>query len=190
MKRLFATVAVLLNLHTLTLAQDADRPPRGQGYIFIGAATHQLGASAGFGGEFYSAMGLGGGFEGATVGFNSSANGNSNWIGMGSADVTYHFFRKKIEGHAVPFVSGGYTSFFGQDTLTYPLPTSGCAYSCGGNHTNGFNIGGGADILVAKHAGVRFDLRYYGHGGRILWASFPNDAQLNFVAFRIGLTFR
>jgi len=189
MKGLIVAAGFLLMLPAFAPAQDADYLPRGQGYIFFGLATHKLGATAGFGGEFYSAMGLGGSFEGATTGFYKSTNGNSNWIGLGSADLTYHFFPKKIQGHAAPFVSGGYTNFFGQDVCSGVGPC-GPGHVYGGNHTNGFNVGGGVDVFAAKRVGVRFDVRYYGHGGRILWASFPNDAQLNFVAFRVGVTFR
>jgi hypothetical protein len=149
MKRLMLAAASLLMVPVLTLAQEADRPPRGQGYIFVGVATHQLGATAGFGGEFYSAMGLGGSFEGATIGFSSSTNGNSNWIGMGSADVTYHFFPKKIQGHAVPFLSGGYTNFFGQDVAAQYTGRLSA-----GNFTNGFNLGGGVDVFASKHLGA------------------------------------
>jgi len=148
-----------------------------------------MGAVAGFGGEYIHRNGLGAGLEVGTAGFNTSTNGNPNWIGTGSADASYHFFANSIDGHAVPFVTGGYTSFFGQDTLV-PSTAPGCEYNCGGTHTNGYNLGGGVDIFATKHIGMRLDVRYYGHGGRILWASFPSDAQLNFVAFRIALTFR
>ena len=56
--------------------------------------------------------------------------------------------------------------------------------------TNGFNLGGGADLLSTKHPGLRFDVRYYGHGGRILKNAYPDVAEFSFVAFRVGLTFR
>jgi hypothetical protein len=138
-----------------------------------------MGITAGFGGE-YIGGGVGLGVEFAAAGLGTvEGEGcclNPNTIGMGSADLFYHFFRKKV---VAPFVAGGYTTFFGQDTDTR-----------GGNHTNGYNVGGGVDLFASKHGSLRFDVRYNGHGGRILWASFPNDAQLDFLAFRIGFTFR
>jgi predicted small secreted protein len=179
MKKVITAVALLLMVPTLVSAQNTDHQSRGLGYVFVGPATNQMGMTAGFGGEGYAYKGLGVGVELGTAGFDKSANGNPNWIGVGSADLSYHFFPKKIRGRAAPFVTGGCTFFFGQDTDT-----------AGGNVTHGFNVGGGVDIFAAKHAGVRFDVRYNAHGGRILWASFPNLAQLSFVAFRVGLTFR
>jgi hypothetical protein len=178
MKKLIATAVLLLVLPTVVLTQNTDQKSQGLGYVFIGAGTRHTGLSTGFGGEYIDKSGLGVGAELATTGWDTSTNGNPNWIGLGSADLSYHFLRKKIQGYA-PFVSGGYTIFFGQDTDTP-----------GGNKTNGFNLGGGVDLFASKHVGARFDVRYNAHGGRILWASFPNVAQFSFVAFRISLTFR
>jgi opacity protein-like surface antigen len=179
MKKLIATVALLLMVAASVSAQNTDHQPQGLGYVFLGAGTHQMGLTAGFGGEGYVYKGLGMGVEVGTAGLGASANGEPNWIGVGSADLSYHFFPKKIRGHAAPFVAGGYTLFFGQDTDTGT-----------GSIAHGFNVGGGVDIFVTKHAGARFDVRYNAHGDHILWPSFPNLAQFSFVAFRIGLTFR
>jgi hypothetical protein len=186
MKGLIMTTALLLMAATSASAQNAEHPPWGQAYIFVGGATHQMGATLGFGGELRIASGLSAGLDVAGAGLNESTNGNrTNFVGLGSADLSYHFFPKKITGHVAPFLAGGYTNFFGQDVFVhYPGIRSA------GNYTNGYNVGGGIDVFGANHLGVRFDVRYYAHGGRILWASFPNDAQLDFVAFRIGLTFR
>jgi len=161
------------------LAQDTDHPPHGLGYVFAGPATHGMGITTGFGGEGYFYKGLGAGAELATAGFTTSANGNPNWIGMGSANLSYHFFPKKVRGNVAPFVTGGYTLFFGQDTDNYT-----------GSIAHGLNIGGGVDYFASKHVGIRFDVRYYAHGDHILWASFPNVTQLSFAAFRIGFTFK
>ncbi|MGH9448880.1 MAG: outer membrane protein [Terriglobia bacterium] len=189
MKKLIGTVVLLVMAPALMLAQDAGHLPRDLGYVFVGGATHQMGVTAGFGGEVYIIHGLGAGLEVGTAGFNTSTNGNPNWIGLGSADLSYHFFPKKIERRVVPFLTGGYTAFFGQDTCSGLGPCF-ATDKYGPNYTNAYNIGGGVDLFATKHAGLRFEVRYYGHGGRILWASFPNDAQLDFVAFRIGFTFR
>ncbi len=185
MRKLILKAALLLAVPALVSAQDTDRQPRGQGYVFAGAGTHQMGPTAGFGVEGYVYKGLGVGAELEATGIGTTTNFNSNIIGVGSADLSYHFFPKKIQGNVAPFAAGGYTNFFGQDVfLQYPGPRSP------GNFTHGFNLGGGVDLFATKHAGVRFDVRYNGHGGRILWASFPNLAQFSFVAFRIGLAFR
>ena len=178
MKRLIALVILLLMAPASMLAQNSDHPPRGQGYAFLGYGTRGMGLNTGFGGELYAYKGLGMGIEFGTAGLGTSANGNINWIGLGSADFSYHFFPKKVMGKAAPFVTGGLTMFFGQDTDVTQ------------NLTHGYNVGGGVDLFASKHLGARFDVRYYGHGGRILWASYPDLAQLSFTAFRIALTFR
>ena len=196
MKKLIVTVALFLLMPAFVWAQDTDHKPRVLGSVFIGAGSHQMGITTGFGGEGYIYKGLGVGAEIGTAGFTTSTNGNRNIIGVGSADLFYHFFPKNIQRSAAPFVAGGYTLFFGQDVEAYtgsvgPLtgfPPVGARLT--GNIAHGFNVGGGVDIFAAKHVGARFDLRYYAHGGHILWASFPNEAQLSFVVFRIGLTFR
>jgi len=162
-------------------AQDADRPPRGQGYAYFGAGTHSMRPTAGFGGEVYVVKGLGLGAEVGAAGWTTTDNwGDSNITGVGSADVSYHFFPKKIRGNAAPFVAGGYTLFFGHNVVERGKDLT----------TNGFNVGGGVDVYATKHVGVRLDVRYYGHGGRILRFTYPDLDQFSFVAFRIGLTFR
>jgi len=143
-----------------------------------------MGLTTGFGGEGYIYKGLGLGAEIGGVGV-ADVNDPNKGTGVGSADVSYHLFPKKIRGHAAPFVTGGFTTFFGHNTHTgtgffghKPLMTEG------------FNIGGGVDVFASKHVGVRFDVRYHGHGGRILNYIFPDLDQFSFVAFRIGATFR
>jgi len=178
MKTLIATVAFLLTVTASVSAQNTEQKSMGLGYIFVGDETHGMGLTSGFGWEYINKSGLGGSAEIAAAGFGTSANGNPNFIGVGSADLTYHSFHKKAQSY-VPFVAGGYTLFFGQETDTP-----------GGNVTNGVNVGGGIDLFAPKVVGVRFDVRYNAHGGRILWASYPNSSEFSFVAFRFGLTFR
>jgi opacity protein-like surface antigen len=178
MKEFMVILALLFVVPASVSAQNTDHQPRGLGYIFYGAATHQMGQTAGFGGEAYVYKGLGASLEIGTAGYTTSAYGNPNWIGVGSLDLSYHYFRKKLQGRPTPFVTGGYTDFFGQDT------------DVSENQARGFNIGGGLDFFATRRLGVRFDVRYYGHGDHILWPSFPGLAQLSFAAFRIGLTFR
>jgi len=139
--------------------------------------------AAGFGGEVYVFKGLGIGAEVGVAGLDIRGNRNK-MTGVGSADLSYHFFPKKIRGNAAPFVAGGYTVFFGHNTHTgtglwghKPLMTQG------------FNVGGGIDVFASKHVGVRFDVRYHGHGGRILNYIYPDLDQFSFVAVRVALTF-
>lgn len=176
MRKFTLAITLLLLTPALARAQTSTSSPHGLGYIYFGPATHQMDFTAGFGGEGYFYKGLGAGLEMGTAGFTSTTNHNSNWIGLGSADLCYHFFTKKSK--AAPFVTGGYTLFFGQDVFLSAVST------------HGYNLGGGVDYLASKHVGLRFDVRFYGHGGQILRMSFPSGQQFNFVAFRIGLTFR
>lgn len=192
MNRLIATAALLLVLPALAPAQDAFQPPQVLVYGFGGGATHRMALNAGFGTELYIYKGLAIGPELGAAGIggraNSSPASNPNIIGLGSLDASYHFFVKKSTGAFAPFVAGGYSAFFGQDT------------DAGGNIQHGYNLGAGLDVMATKVFGVRVDVRYYGHGGRILWASFPNDCisgtfaalpcQLSFTAIRFALTFR
>jgi hypothetical protein len=176
---IFIAISALLLAPHCASAQESNHQPGGLGYVFVGPATHQMNLTAGFGGEGYFYKGVGAGAEVATAGFDKSTNGNHNWIGMGSADVSYHLFTKRTQDKLAPFVTGGYALFFGQDT------DAGT-----GSVAHGFNVGGGLDLFASKHVGARFDVRYYAHGDHILWASFPNVAQLSFAAFRVGLTFK
>jgi opacity protein-like surface antigen len=184
MKKLIANMAWLFLIPMLASAQKADHPPRWQGYGFVGAGTHGMTPTAGFGGEVYVTKGLGIGAEVGAAAL-TTQRVTAKTTGVGSADLSYHFFPKKIRGNGAPFVAGGYTVFFGHNTHTgtglwghKPLMTQG------------FNVGGGVDLFASKHVGVRFDVRYHGHGGNILNYTYPNLDQFSFVAFRIGVTFR
>jgi len=178
MRTIIVLAALSLFVPALAVAQSTDQTPRGLGYFFVGPATSHMALTTGFGGEGYVAKNVAIGMEAGTTGFTTTSRGNPNWIGLGSANFSYHFFPKKYKGKVAPFVTGGYTNFFGQDT------------DVGGNSTNGVNAGGGVDLFGSKHLGFRVDARYYAHGGRILWPSFPSGTDFSFTAIRIGVTFR
>ena len=188
MKTLTATVILLLAAAGLASAQstgeqNTDHRPPGLGYVFVGDASHSMGLDAGFGGELSSSTGLGLGMEAGAIGLTRKGDQYypSYTTGVGSADALYHYYSKKPKLRAVsPFVAGGYTILFGHNADPMGKDVK----------TNGFNLGGGVDLFAAKHAGLRFDVRYYGHGGRILKNAYPDLAEFSFVAFRIGLTFR
>lgn len=163
-------------------AQNTNHPPRGQAYVFVGAATHGMSATVGFGGEGYARNGLGAGIE---IGA-ASLSVPITELGLGSADLSYHLFPKKIGGNAAPFVSGGYTLFFGHNAVL-PVPQTTKAKNV---TTSGFNVGGGVDFFATKYVGARFDVRYYGHGGTILHYTYPDIKQFSFVAAKIAVTFK
>jgi hypothetical protein len=187
-KTFIATLTFLLAAAVLATAQGTDEQnkdhrPLGLGYVFVGGASHSMGLTAGMGGELSSSTGLGMGLEVGAIAFTRKGDQyyDSYTTGVSSADVLYHYYSKKANLKDVsPFVAGGYTILFGHNSV--PLGKD--------VETNGFNIGGGVDLFATKHAGLRFDVRYYGHGGRILKNAYPDVAEFSFVAFRIGLTFR
>src|SRR5437899_12321362 len=117
---------------------------------------------------FYRGLGLGAeiGYVGQDWSFGRDA------IGVGSADMSYHFLPKTNDGKVEPFLVGGYTVFFGQDTGT-------------GSAANGFNFGGGVNIWLRKRAAMRLEVRDNAHGDRILRGTYPNLAEFTFRAFLI-----
>jgi hypothetical protein len=183
-KKIVVITALLLMVPALSPAQDTDtdRPPRGLGYVFVGGATHSMGLTTGVGGEVYSSTGLGAGLELGAAGLTTKGDSyyKAYYMGVGSADASYHYFSKKTESRVSPFAAGGYTILFGHNASLVGKDVT----------TNGYNVGGGVDVLATKHAGVRFDVRYYGHGGHILKNRYPDVAEFSFVAFRVAFTFR
>ena len=72
--------------------------------------------------------------------------------------------RRKLE----PFLTGGWSVCFGERT----------------DFQNGFNVGGGVNIWVVKHAALRLEVRDQDH------ISYFHSQFTRFVAFRVGTTFR
>ncbi len=182
MNKLIAAAALLLMTPAFASAKNTDSPPRGLGYVYAGGATHSMSLTAGLGGEVYSSTGLGMGLEVGAAGLTTGGDSyyNSYITGVASPDVSYHYFPKKLMGQASPFIAAGYTLLFGHNAVLTGKDVK----------TNGFNAGGGVDFFATKHLGVRFDVRYYGHGGRILKNRYPDLAEFSFVAFRVAMTFR
>ncbi|HXX23580.1 MAG TPA: hypothetical protein VEO19_10560 [Terriglobia bacterium] len=196
MRRLIATVALLLALPILGAAQDADHDYHGQGYAFLafapahlslavpGSATVGLAASTnahqfGWGGEFlaYKGVGIGGELLSSTQPFEGSSL--ETWIG--SVNVSYHFGSSRKKRVAEPFVTGGYT-FYYVSNITLP-------------HETGGNVGVGVNIWVSRLAALRLEIRD-DIGGQFLSAEFqPSGTYFlrpsqHLVGFRIGVTFR
>jgi hypothetical protein len=178
MKAFIATVMLLLAAAALASAQDASYPPRGMEYGFVGAG---MGLNAGLGVEVRVVNGFGVGTELGGIGL--AAKDDNKTTGLWSVNPVYHYFPRNPRVKVAPFFAGGLSEFFGHNTHTEF--GGGGAY-----HTFGFNVGGGLDVFATRHTGLRLDLRYYGHGGRILNWVYPDVEQFSFVAVRVAVTFR
>ena len=171
MKRLMAIAALLLMAPALASAQNTEHPYRGQGYLFLGFGTGTGGGylpvvkQLGFGGEGFLYKGLGVGAE--AVYANWGGYYNEAWIGSG--DISYHFRRHAAPFQVDPFVLGGVS-------IVGPTQVGGGRGSPAGN------FGGGANVWLAQHAALRFEVR------DVAGASFWEFDHV--IAFRIGMTFR
>jgi len=172
--KVFTSVAsVLLIFSSSALAQEPNRS-RGQGYFFfapgignIGPESgNQLDIHVGGGGEGFIGKGLG---VGAELGPISAKNAgiyypSQTWfnqaIGLGSANLSYHFLPSTIDRKFEPFVTAGYSLFFRHGTF------------------NGCNVGGGVNVWMNKNVALRFEDRFH------------SALYHHFAGFRIGMTFR
>ena len=180
-------MALLALLPALASAQGPRRRSGGRGYLFLagapslgsalgtpGGGSLQFGGGAewliggvGFGGELFRSM-------------QSGQGGASSKTWVGSADVSYHF-RASGEGRRVePFLSGGYSSFWAPGT--------------GIPHANGGNLGGGLNVWLGRHAGLRLEVQD-DIGSRVVCNAVENTCQRppsaqHLVGFRVGVTFR
>jgi hypothetical protein len=172
MKRLIATVGLLLVVSMLASAQNTDHEYRGQGYLFFGLGITPrpscLGCGVikhiGFGGEGFLYKGFG---VGAEVGY--AHWGPDAWIGSG--DMSYHFRRSAARRRVDPFVLIGVTGYF---------PTSE------GRGAPAGNFGGGVNLWLREHAAMRLEVRdhvnpLYANNG---WLG------IHYISFRVGVTFR
>ena len=171
--RVFTSVAsVFFIFASSALAQEPNRS-RGQGYFFFalgmgdnGPEGHQYQPDIhlGAGGEGFIYKGLG---VGAELGpffptkSGSPFSGWSDWaVGLGSANLSYHFLPDTIDRKFEPFVTAGYSLFFRAGTF------------------NGYNGGGGVNVWMNKNVALRFEGRYH------------SAYYYHFAGFRIGMTFR
>ena len=193
MRKLIATVALLLTVPALVRAGNADgNSVQGQFYFFtapivsntqyinvfnppepVTTKTKVGGNNTGFGGEVLIGKGidkaLGVGVELGYAGPGWSFDGNGA-VGVGSIDASYHFLGKKNRRKVEPFATGGYSLYYGQRTTTQ----------------SGYNLGGGVNLWVIKHAALRLEVRY--QGGINYFDGFSPFT--HYVAFRVGMTFR
>jgi hypothetical protein len=174
MKKLIAAAALLLVAPALVWAESPDDPLQGQFYFFtapivsntqyyfnpayIGVvfppgqpvpanyySTKVGGNNTGFGGEVLVRKGVGVGIELGYAGPDWSFDGNGA-VGVGSLDASYHLFGNKSRRRVEPFATGVYSLYFGQRTTT----------------RSGFNLGGGVNLWLIKHAALRLEVRYQG----------------------------
>jgi hypothetical protein len=194
MKELIAAAVLWSMVPVFATAQNTGQRYRGQGYLFFaGAPSRGFDPSAvvprgadtalqfGGGGEWLIAHGVG--LGGEYLGSWQSWEGTSLDTRIGSINMSYHFGARKENRKVEPFVTGGYTFF--------NVPNVGLG------HDNGGNFGGGLNIWLSRHAGLRLEIRD-DIGGRDLSAEFEDEPQGPFylrssqhlVGFRIGVTFR
>jgi len=131
--------------------------------------TARGGTNTGFGGELLGRKGLGVGIE---LGYGApdwSFSGDGA-VGVGSVNGSYHFFGGRTRRRVDPFVSGGYSLYFGQRTT----------------FQSGFNVGGGVNLWFIKHAALRLEIR--DQDGINHFDGFSQFTR--FAAFRFGMTFR
>ena len=194
MRILIATAALLLTVPALARAGNADDSSvQGQFYFFtapivsntryypspqdttacIGGGEPETctftavgGTNTGLGGEILSRKGIGVGVELSYAGPNW--NFDSSGLGVGSVDASYHFFGNKSRKGLDPFATGGYSLYYGQRTA----------------FQSGFNLGGGLNLWLIKHAALRLEARYQGG------INYFNSNLTRYVAFRFGMTFR
>lgn len=173
MKNLIGTIALLLMGPALASAQNAEPRYAGQGYLVVGFGTltgtyvQPFMWQVGGGGERFLYKGLGVGAEAGIVSW-----GPNSWFDRAvtaSGDLSYHFGRHAHRGKLDPFVLGG---------LSFVGPTE----KGGGRGSPALNLGGGANIWLVDHAGLRLEFRDIAGAG--YWGYH------HYLSCRIGMTFR
>src|SRR5262249_25793068 len=170
MKRL-VSIGVVFCACALTASAQSPKVSRGQGYVFfapgfgnIGPFDEGTGADmhVGAGGEGFIYKGLGLGLEIGPVGpWSTSGLGWSNFVvGLGSANLSYHFLPSTSERKIEPFATAGYSLFF--RALI----------------SQGYNAGVGVNRWLSRSVAMRFEIR--GH----------RSYRRQFTGFRVGLTFQ
>jgi len=157
MRVLVYLAVVFFAMSCCASAQTPDRS-RGQGYVFFapGVGNYEVGKPnihVGIGGEGFIYKGLGLGAEIGGV-------GRDRVIGLGSANLSYHFFPGTTDNRLEPFVTVGYSIFFRAGT------------------SQGYNAGGGINVWLNKNLAMRFEIRN------------QHSHRFETVSFRIGVTFR
>ena len=169
LKYLVMSAPMIIALSAWAQAQSSASPGegkehRGQGYVFfapgaiVGDGYSAATAHFGGGGEGFIYKGLG---LGAEAGYLTPWQDFESGVGMASFNGSYHFNRdRKLS----PFVSGGYSLAFRNDTA------------------NLFNFGGGVNYWFRDRVGLRLEFRDH------IDSRFSGSA--HYLGGRIGLSFR
>jgi hypothetical protein len=149
--------AVIFFLSCVT-ASAQERKSWGYGFVAPGGANSTFLLHFGGGGEgvFYKGLGVGG-----EIGYTAPARELGNGIGLASINGVYVFGKR--DSKLAPFVTGGYSLAFRNDTL------------------NMINFGGGVNYWFKDRVGLRFEFRDH---------VATSSADFHIYGFRAGLTFR
>jgi hypothetical protein len=165
MRNLTMTYLVVVAFTTLAAAQDFQAP-RAFGHVSLGIGgirgsdSSPLAQIAG-GGERVLYKGFSSGPE---LSYIFAPGDLSDGFGLFSTNVAYRFFGLGTTGKAVPFVTGGYSAAFRNET----------------GHL--VNFGGGMDYWLTNHAGLRFEFRDH------VWPDRYGET-LHILTYRIGFVF-
>ena len=171
MRKLVVSVAFFLLTPTTSLAQNADPRYAVQGYLVFGlgtgtdVSTHPVMWQVGGGGEGFLCRGVGIGAEAGYVHWSGSL-----WPGKvvtASGDLSYHFGRHARRGNLDPFVLWG-------GSIVGPAG--------GGRGEPAVNFGGGTNVWLGRHTGLRLEFR------DIVSAGYWNFG--HYLSWRIGVTLR
>jgi hypothetical protein len=160
MKTFLYICAVLFVVSVSASAQEADSrwnayaflAPGTSTYVESGRATLHVGGGA----EAFIYHGLS---LGAEIGpfFSWTAPGrgftpfSDRVHGLGSTNITYHFLSNTTDRKLDPFLTGGYSLFFGNISVVGRGSTS---------NQSGYNAGGGANFWLLRRAALRLEFRH------------------------------
>jgi opacity protein-like surface antigen len=175
MNKPLLAAALLILASTGASAQDTQPRYRGQGYVVFGLGPSfqdQFGRGhfvkyVGGGGEGFLFKGIGLGAEAGYAHWGEGVDHNA-WIA--SADFSYHFARTAPKGKIDPFVLAGATLYAPTEHGERGAPAA--------------NFGGGVNIWLRDHAGLRLEARHHYQ----YEVEFGPGA--NYLSIRIGVTFR
>ncbi len=167
------------------LAQAPDSTSRWNAYAFLapGTSTHFESGRAtvhiGGGAERFIYQGLSVGAEVGPVitwtapgraAFNPFSNDRVH--GLFSPNIAYHFVSNTTDRKLDPFLTGGYSLFFG---IGNDLVVPGRGFT---NTQSGYNVGGGANFWILRKAAMRLEFRQ------------QSSVWYKTMDVRVGMTFR
>jgi len=164
--RMLASVACIFSIFAPSALAQEPNSSRGQGYFLFAAGGGNVGAPPDIhiaaGAEAFVYRGLGVGVEvGPVSPLKTSPDGFfEDAVGLGSANLSFHFLPRTIDRKFEPFVTAGYSLFFRAGTFS------------------GYNVGGGTNVWLGKNTALRL-------GGRV-----HSTPDYHFAGFEVGVTFR